>query len=98
MRWLVLIASAVLLFFAQAEVGGVAGRLNTSSVDLETALTTAIQPLLQNLSSRYNSSAWGFAYRDADINVAFCAGYSNVRLPFGPLHAARICTGLTLYM
>lgn len=41
---------------------------------LAVALEKAVVPLLEALSTRGNESAWSFAYKDADLEVQFCAG------------------------
>ena len=41
---------------------------------LAVALEKAVVPLLAALSTRGNESAWSFAYKDADLEVQFCAG------------------------
>jgi len=45
---------------------------------IEDALREAVLPLLQNQSSKYNDSAWGFSYMDAGAKVSLCVGYSDI--------------------
>ena len=41
---------------------------------LPTELEAAVRPLLRKLSANNNDSAWSLAYKDADYEVALCAG------------------------
>ena len=54
---------------------------------LAVALEKAVVPLLEELSTRGNESAWSFAYKDADLEVQFCAG------PIKRGDSARKCHG-----
>ena len=48
------------------------------SVPLADAIKAAVTPALKSLSDAHNGTAWSFAYRDADVEVAFCVGFSNI--------------------
>jgi hypothetical protein len=64
---------SALLASTLLSVTGLAG----ATISLEDAIREAVLPLLQNQSSEYENSAWGFSYVDATTRVSFCAGYSD---------------------
>ena len=45
---------------------------------LAEAIRIGVEPVLKGLSDNHNQTAWSFSYRDADIRVSFCVGYTDL--------------------